>query len=248
MLRLRWTFIPSFVLLGLFLSSVGLADGLVVYSSKNLPFKSGAVIDGTEFLKLQPGQEIFLISPTGQLIKLTGPYEGIPLKKNEGKDKKSVKEAIKNLLSTSGSQVESFGITRSADDVFKLGSKPAPLPSPWIIDATKNGPYCLQEKDKLILWRNEKASTSAIAITIPKNGWNANASWSAGKSKLALPDSMPRLEGIVYRINLDGQAVQGVLNIIPKTVQSKAAQAVWLKEKGCVPQFLTLVRSLLSDG
>jgi hypothetical protein len=245
MLRLKHFLFSTIILTGFLAASTGMTDNLIVYSAKGIQLKSGEIVESSSVLTLQSGQELSLISPTGKIIRLVGPYKGAPLNKGEGRDKKSVKEAIQNLLSYSGPGVESFGITRSTDDVLKLAGKPAPLPSPWVVNVTLDGPYCYQEGKKIIFWRPNEEKSAKISIDIEENNWHANAVWSSGKSKLSLPDSMPVIDGAVYQITLDNKKATGVMNIVPKGLQSKMAQAAWLKQKGCVPQFLTMVRSFL---
>ncbi|MBF0194303.1 MAG: hypothetical protein HQL71_07070 [Magnetococcales bacterium] len=245
MLRFKHMFISGSILLGLLLSSTAIADNLIVYSAKGIQLKSGAIISSTQDLTLQNGQELSLISPTGKMIRLVGPFSGMPMSSSDDKNKKSVKEALLNLLSDSGEGEESFGITRSTDDVFRLASRPAPLPSPWVLDVTKDGPYCYREGDKVIFWRSNKAEASKISINILEHTWKAKAVWSQGKSHLASPPAMPVIDGAVYQITLNQKSAKGSLNVVPDSLQSKLAQAAWLKEKGCVPQFKTLVHSFL---
>ncbi|MBF0382327.1 MAG: hypothetical protein HQL69_14985 [Magnetococcales bacterium] len=245
MLRFKQLFISCSVLVGLLFSTVALADNLIVYSAKGIQLKSGAIISSTEGLTLQSGQELSLISPTGKMIKLVGPFNGLPMGNIDEKNKKSVKEALLNLLSDSGRGEESFGITRSTDDVFKLANRPAPLPTPWVLDVTKDGPYCYREGDQVIFWRSNKTKSTKIRIEILEHSWNAKTVWSKGKSQLASPSAMPVIDGAVYQITLNKNSSKGSLNVVPDTLQSKLAQAAWLKEKGCISQFKTLVHSFL---
>jgi hypothetical protein len=245
MLNFKKLFILCSILAGLLFSSAALADNLIVYSAKGIQLQSGAIISSTVDLTLKSGQELSLISPTGKMIRLVGPFSGMPMGNIDEKNKKSVKEALLNLLSDSGQGAESFGITRSTDDVFRLASRPAPLPSPWVLDVTKDGPYCYREGDKVIFWRSNKAKSTDISIEIMEHTWNAKAVWSQGKSQLASPSAMPVIDGAVYQITLNKNSSKGSLNIVPDSLQSKLAQAAWLKEKGCIPQFKTLVHSFL---
>ncbi|MBF0455116.1 MAG: hypothetical protein HQL72_09930 [Magnetococcales bacterium] len=245
MARMRHFFICGSLFAALLISTTAQAENLIVYSAKGVSYQSGEMIDGSQPLALKPGEEVSLISPTGRMIKLVGPYEGAPLGKGEKQEKKSVKEAIKNLLTASGSASESFGITRSADDLFKLAAKPAPLPNPWVIDVTQNGPYCYLEGESLVFWRPEKNRVASVNLEIPERGWSAKAEWASGKSKLAPPRTIPLHNGVSVQITLDNQKVSGIMNRIPRTVQSAAVQAAWLKERGCLPQFLTLAHSML---
>ncbi len=245
MIRMKHPLFTSLLCAGFLFAADVAADTLVVYSAKGGSYKSGAMVESGDVLKLAPGEELSLISPTGKIIKLVGPFEGAPLPKGERRDKKSVKEAIRNLLSAKDDAVESFGITRSSDAVLALAGQPAPLPSPWVVDITQNVPYCYQEGKKIIFWRPDKSQEATIKINIVDNGWQAQAVWAEGKSKIALPDTMPVLDGAVYVITLDGVKASGRLNVVPKTVKSQLAQAAWLKAKGCIPQFETLVRSFL---
>ena len=245
MLRFKTLLFTSLFTFGFLYSASAIAGSLVVFSAKGTNYKSGAVVDGGTTLTLKPGQEMSLISPTGKIIKLVGPYQGLPMSKGLGKTRKSVQEAIKNLLSSTDKGQEGFGITRSADDVFKMGSKTNTLPSPWMIDTAKNGPYCFHERGQIVFWRADKSKTSNIKVKIPTDGWQGDTVWSKGKSKLALPNTMPIHDGSEFHITIDGKKVKGGMHLVPGTLQSEPAQAAWLKAKGCMPQFKALVRSYL---
>jgi hypothetical protein len=245
MLSMKRFLISLSLLAAFLLSATGFADTLIVYSAVGVGYKPGEAINSSDAMTLKSGERLSLISPTGKMIKLVGPFKGVPLTKEAGKDNQSIKKAIQNLLTHSEPGSDSYGITRNTDDLLKLASQPAPLPSPWVIDVTQDGPYCYKEGEKIIFWRGDKSKTTTITIKIEPVGWNAKATWKSGKSKLALPDSIPIKEGLLYKVTLDGKGVEGVLNIIPKTIQSKIAQAAWMKERGCLSQFRTLVHSFL---
>ena len=245
MLSFKQFLIPLSLLAALLLSATGFAETLIVYSAIGVKFKSGEAINSSDALTLKSGEKLSLISPTGKMIKLVGPFEGAPVTKGEGREKQSIKNAIQNLLTQSKPGSDSFGITRNTDDLLKLAGQPAPLPSPWVVDITKDGPYCYREGEKIVFWRGDKSKTASITIEIEPGNWSAKTTWKSGKSKLTLPDSIPIAEGLLYKVTLDGSSTKGVLNLVPKTIHSKIAQAAWMKERGCLAQFRTLVHSFL---
>ena len=219
------------------------AINLVVFEVEGPALTPGQVVDGAQIIKLEAGQTVALISDSGQVIRLSGPFNRAPLAdKNAGKG--GIKEALKNLMASTGSESGSLGVSRSADDVFNMASKKNWMPDPWLIDVSQAGSQCHRQGDNVVFWRSEKAQDVPIKVRVGKGEWEGTAKWSKGKSKLALPSSMPQRDGVTYRIEVAGVATKTTMHLIPKTVTAKPAVAAWMKAKGCKNQSLALIRTL----
>lgn len=231
-------------LLGLALSgSPALAANLVVLEASGIDLKQGQVIEGSKILTLEAGQSVSLISDAGQLLQLSGPYKEAPVPEGSEQASGSIQVALANLMSTSGSESSSLGVARSADDVFNMAGNKW-LPNPWLIDVSKGGDQCHHQGQPVVFWRPESDAQVGVKVRVGEGVWAARTDWAGGKSKLAVPETMPLLDGETYKIEVGGQETAATLHIVPETVTAKPAQAAWMQAKGCKSQSLAMIRDL----
>ena len=118
------------------------------------------------------------------------------------------------------------------------------LPDPWLIDVTLHGDQCHKQGQPVVFWRPESDQAVGIKVRVGENLWSARTQWTGGKSKLAVPESMPQLDGETYRIEMGDTQSASTWHIIPDSVATKPAQAAWMKAKGCKTQSLAMIREL----
>ena len=226
-------------------SGTAWAMNMVVFESQGGALQPGQVVDASQPLTLTEGQSISLISDAGQVVRLQGPYAQAPLSA-DANQAGGVKDALAHLMSASGSESSSFGVARSADDVFKMAGEQKWLPDPWLINATEAGDQCHRAGTPVVFWRPDSSNEVGVQIRIGKEDklWQAQARWAGGKSKLATPPSIPQQDGAVYNIQLDEAEVSTTVHLIPEAVTAEPAVAAWMREKGCKNQSLAMIKNL----
>jgi hypothetical protein len=229
-------FVASMIGSFLYPISAWCADVFVV-EAKGVDLAVGQKIDGAQPLSLAVGQRVTLVTLDGRTIKLKGPSEAPPAPAEENTSGDVVK-SLKGLIKAREADTSSAGIIRQGTTAFAQ-------PAPWLVEIGHSGDRCLIAGERTVLWRATiPAVTSDMEISPVDHSWTANASWPAGKDKLALPASMTLNDGQAYVVTLDKDPVHLTIHVIPQTVQSDAAKAGWMIEVGCESQAKALIDAM----
>jgi hypothetical protein len=209
------------------------ADGLVVAEARGGTLHPGETIDAGRPIKLEPGQRVTLIAGNGAVIKLTGPFEGVP--DPEGQRLGSVADSLLKLTSQTVQGTSTLGAVRAGETV---------PPEPWLVSVAGSGQRCVQEGKPLVLWHAPVAEEQPVEISPADHAWQASTSWPAGTDKLAMPADFPAQDGQAYVFTIGGTTATVTLHIIPPALSSDAMRAAWMIEKGCGTQARVLVAGL----
>lgn len=216
-------------------ASVAGAAELVVFEASGGSFAPGQVVDGDAPLKLAAGESVTLISTTGKMLKLDGPFDKAPAPQLAG-GSGGVIDALQGLVGQRGKNTGSLGVTREVkfgEPFPKEAAKSALPPGPWMIDAGGSGDWCYREREAVVLWRQDVMQALPVELSLPGQDWKAGADWPAGKDRVSAPPDMPLGEGAVMAINLGGRKATVVLHPVPAAVPSREAHAAWLAQKNC---------------
>lgn len=209
------------------------ADGLVVAEVHGGSLKPGQTLDAAQPVKLEVGQRVTLIADNGAIIKLTGPFDGVP--DPQGKRMGSVADSMLKLASQSTQGAWSMGAVRAPE---------SPPPEPWLVSVGSSGQRCLQDGRPVVFWHNPPAAETDVEISPADHAWRADTKWPAGLDKLAMPADFPAEDNRSYVIAVGGDSATVTLHIIPPVFSSDAMRAAWMLEKGCIGQARVLVDSL----
>lgn len=239
-------------------------SSLVVFAAQGVPLKPGDTVDGSKPFVLEAGQTATLISDNGKMLKLKGPFSGVPLS-DAGRQGGTVTDALAALVQAPRTTAATLGASRDAAGAVHLapgadvpGGATAPrragtiggigggddgLPEPWIVSIAGSGHRCVREASELVFWRPDKAQDQEVKVGGNADGWRARTRWPGGYAKLAAPETMPLAEGSVYTIDVGTASATLTLHVMPKTVTVAPVLAAWMIEKGCISQAAALMRS-----
>lgn len=209
------------------------ADTLVVADAHGSTLQPGQTIDAAQPLKLQAGQRVTLIAGNGAVLKLVGPFDGVP--DPEGQRQGSVADALLKLTSQTVQGTSTLGAVRAPES--------AP-PEAWLIAVDGSGHRCVQEAGPIVFWRPATDADRAVEISPADHAWQAQATWPAGTDKLAMPPNFPAQDDQAYVIGVGGMTSTVTFHLIPPAIASDAMRVAWMMEKGCVAQARVLVGSL----
>jgi hypothetical protein len=163
------------------LASPAWSAELVVVEARGLTLKPGQVVDDTQKLTLQRGDEVTLVDENGAVIKLRGPYDAAPSASSSGSgvDVSNVLAA----LSAGGSQ-SSMGVVRAKVENVTL-------PNPWVVDVTHSGKACVRAGTSVVFWRQQAAGAAKLRITPVDRTWRAESEWAAGAERAACAGDVP---------------------------------------------------------
>lgn len=239
-MAMRWSAVAAGVAATFLAVAAARADApaaqLVVVEARGIALTPGEAIDPTKPVVLKPDQFVVLMSPTGQTIKLTGPYDKAP-GGDGGGGKAEVGAALTALVTQKLASSESLGVVRGAN------ADPIP-PQPWLVNVTHVGNRCLEVGKPITLWRDRSDATIPLTVTPFDHSWRANATWAAGDDRLTLPSTVPISRRASYMVKAGNQTVAITIIAIPATVDNDAMRASWMIEAGCTAQAVALLRSL----
>jgi hypothetical protein len=219
-------------------SSIAMAAELVIISSTGSDFKAGQIVDSSNTIKLVNGATLTLISESGKIIALKGPYSGSLKADVSSAEEGRLIASLKKIITGDKTEAGSLGVMRS------IGGPSLPQ-NPWTINTAKSGKYCIITSKPVVLWRARKLNTSKLVLLNTENGKEVRTVWHAGQSTLFWPRLQPLIDGATYRIDLSGQSSlpKITLAIIPD-LPTQAHAAVWMADNGCSKQALQLINSL----
>ena len=225
------------VLLAALLAAAGSAAAadLVVVTSRGVNLKAGQTVDGAQPLILTEGQQVELIAPTGQLIKLHGPWNKPPMAEGAA-DAPDASVALKALLTANLARSESVGVVRGA---------PVQVvpPEPWLLDVTHVGIRCFPENHQVVFWRPNRGGAAAVTVEPYDRSWRARAEWPTGADRMAVPATLPLANRSTYIVGLNGKDVPITLVTIPAAASNDAMRAAWMMQQGCDAQAQALLQS-----
>ena len=224
------------IFLGLLLLLVPLtaanAAQYVVVEARGVAISVGSIVDPTKPLVLKQGQHVTLVSDSGQTIRLDGPYEKAPV----AQQGVQLAAAFTGLVTERNARMGEIGTTRNAGDK-------APLPDPWLIDATSTGSACLLQGQMPVLWRPSAASPVDVIITPSDRSWRAQTKWSPGADRLKLASDLGVHGDASYFISLNGSESAITISSVPAVLSTDQMRAAWMIQKGCDRQAQALLRA-----
>jgi hypothetical protein len=211
------------------------ASELIVVESHGVRLTPGQPVDGAKPLPLLEGQQVTLLSSSGQVIRLEGPSEAAPdtQVKGGGSD---VKSAVTALLTERKARTSEVGVVRGENDVK--------LPNPWVVDVTHPGTSCVEAGKPVVLWRSGDLSETQVSIAPADRSWSVSGHWPANADQLSMPANLPLRDQKSYVVNVGGKPAPVRMRIIPASVTNDAMRAGWMSEVGCDNQANTLLALL----
>jgi hypothetical protein len=224
----------SYAVLALGPGSAAAAD-LVVVEAHGIRLTPGQAVDGAQPLALTEGQQVTLLSSSGQIVKLEGPSQAAPDEQVRGGNT-DVSGAVTALLTERRARTSEVGVVRGDSDVK--------LPQPWVVDVTHPGTSCIVAGRPVVLWRSDQFSQIPVSIAPADRSWNVSGVWPASADQLQMPANLPLRDQTSYVINVGGKPAPVTLRLIPGAVDNDVMRASWMAEVGCDNQANALLASL----
>jgi hypothetical protein len=214
------------------------AGQLVVVESTVAGISSGQILDGGKPLDIAAGKSLTVITESGQIKKLAGPYSGAPAGKVGGGGGPDIVASLSRLIEGKAGG----GATLA---VFRGGKRSEP-PSVWDIDAFRSATHCIVAGSKTRLWRAKSKKKAKLNIKTLPYGEIAGIDWAAGTDVLAWPAGIEIKDGAKYLMRrAKGLTASRVtLRLIPADLPSEAHRVAWMADNGCVRQAKELLAGL----
>ncbi len=210
---------------------------LVVLKVAGVALKPGDKIPGSQKLTLAAGQNVSLIGPDGKMIVIQGPYDG-PAAKVADVKSASVTDMLGPLVASAKVETATPGVIRAATEA-------GPDSTPWVLDSSKGGDFCVHQAVDYDLWRADSGAADTVTIQA-ESGSSAPVlvQFDAHKSRAALPDSLTFVDGAKYKLTADGKTTEITAHTVPETVPLDRTAAAWFMSDHCEAQAKALLKTL----
>lgn len=225
----------SGVLVALFTGFAAQAAELVITESTIIGLEPGMVIDGGQALSIRKGHKISLISPTGRVIKLKGPYKGVPDPEEKSAGASKLVTALSTLVAGQGRDSSQLGAIR---DAASARGKDA-----YRIDIAAGGDQCIVDGKETILWLPHGAAVSSLWIAQVGGSDAAMVKWPEGESQVGWPSNLSVTDGAEYQILRQPAKEETTvrLHIVRGGGGNNAEMAIRMQEKNCLTQAFALL-------
>jgi hypothetical protein len=211
------------------------ASELVVIEAHGIRLAPGATVDGSQPLTLLDGQQVTLLSASGQTLRLAGPSDATPDSKvNPGASDQA--SALQALLTERQARTSEVGVVRGDTEVK--------LPDPWVVDVSHPGTSCVRAGAQVVLWRSDDLADTQVSIAPADRSWTVSGHWPAAADRLAMPANLPLRDHVSYVINVGGKLAPVTVRLIPAAVSNDVMRAGWMGQVGCDTQANALLAML----
>jgi len=217
---------------------------LVVIAATN----AGKVVPGSmlqpgDIVNIPAGGWITLITETGGMIQLGGPYSG-PVQrkvvrgpKQDPKGLTGTLTKIAGLIAGAKTQSTVLGASRQAEALA------AAQPDPWLMAVDSSGERCVRRQG-VQMWRKSGARPAVVSLRSQK-AKAAGLKWPAGVQRLQLPPKFIE-DGtlIVMKIGQEPRRIN--LHVTPQGLDLERPGAVlgWMIDRKCSRQAQVYIRRL----
>ncbi|MEJ0070129.1 MAG: hypothetical protein WDO24_17005 [Pseudomonadota bacterium] len=209
------------------------ADALVVAEARGAALQAGQTIDAGQAIKLLAGQRLTLIAANGAIIKLTGPFDGVP--DPDGQRTGSVADALLKLTSQTTQSSSTLGAVRAPET--------AP-PEPWLVAIASSGHRCVEDGRPVVLWRPAAAAEQQLAISRSITPGKPARPGRPGADRLTLPPNFPAQDDQGYVMAIGSMTSTVTLHLMPAAFDRDVMRVAWLMDKGCTAQARLLAASV----
>ena len=217
------------------------AQMLVVIDAHNADdaLKPGIMISADAAVTLAAGARLSLLSESGRLVVLTGPYEGKADTRGQNAGAPEAATVMTKLSRLIAGQ-KSTVVTGAARSI--AGGKDGRVPPhPAFISLEAGGEKCALSRWPE-LWRSDSKNTVSLTLT-NRQGLVTALDWPAGENRIDLPSAYLE-DGATVTANLAGRAVDLHLNVHPGNVRNPTEVFAWMADKGCTEQASALLAAL----
>jgi hypothetical protein len=211
------------------------AETFVVVESSAADVKVGAELADGAAITVPEQARVVLVSSSGQIVALSGPFQGVPKPDSSGKPQNRVFDAIASLVAKSGTTV---GVSRATAPGWRADAAKVP-DDVFAIDASDGGDTCLYDLSNARVTRDPSAGPGDTTITAMESAATATVAWTHGTTYAPWPKEVPLAdEGsyVIEHAGRDAAAVATVHLLHADPTMTGLQRVAQIKESGCDAQ------------
>jgi hypothetical protein len=223
--------------MALILMGAARAETIIVAATDGAPLPPGSRLEPGQMIALADGERLTLLSQSGALQVIKGPFEGVPALDGDAPPdgaKDDHLSAVAALVGFPDARSDVMGATRRTDGAFTVP------PGIWHVSVDSAGPRCIAP-GAVRLWRRAADAEATISVRSAA-GRLSDVTWPAGDAVFALPEEFATPGRLV--VSVDGDLRDLTLAVAPDGLASAPAGQVlsWLMDNKCQRQALTLIQ------
>ncbi len=216
---------------------------VIASSTEDKSYQPGAVLNSGQIIKLSEGSKLTVLSESGKVLTLKGPYSGkLASKKTEG-DKPVTQEwsstvsMITKLVTKDTEKSNVVGASRG------FAAVDGDRRDVWLMTVDSSGHRCVRPSD-VVMWRKEPRAAININLR-SKSAKRTGLLWGNGKDTMLLPPEFVE-DGILIVMKIDKQPRRFNLHVLPGSIGEKQWGKVlmWMIENNCSRQSYMLIDAL----
>jgi hypothetical protein len=212
-------------------SSAAVAEDAVLLASTVPGYVPGMVVSANDRLSVPDGASATLLFQSGEMLRLSGPFEGT-LGQQQAKPGESSVSMLADMFRLHGVDATVIGGTRSTG-----AARPGVEIDDVEVDPHHSGTYCVESSTSV--WITRPDGDSRI-YAIRRKGSSRTLGWPAGAVRTEWPGDVPIEEGSQFEIATDGKAHATVtFHAMPSPLPSAPAAVAAGILLGCHDQFDT---------
>lgn len=221
----------------LLVAGSALAQQLVVIESTAADHPPGKVIDAAKPIQIAAGAAVTVVSESGAVVTIKGPFSGVP-KVGAGKGDASLVAALSKIVGDTAKGSAALGVMR--------GEKPPGRPGVREIDVQRAGTYCWVAGTAPVLWRSDPAKGGTVSLHLLPGGDKVTIEWPAGLESIPWPNNFPLKDDAQYlaKVSWRTSVAKIAIYAVPEPLPSDAHRVVWMHNQGCQQQAKALLAGL----
>jgi hypothetical protein len=150
----------------------------------------------------------------------------------------SISDMLQPLLTKAKLETATPGVIRGATEA-------GPDSTPWVLDVSKGGDFCVHQAVVYDLWRPDSSAASTVTIQPPSGaGAPVTVQFEAHRARATLPETFNFSDGGRYKVTMNGKMAEITVHTVPETVPLDRAAAAWFMSDHCEIQATALLKTL----
>ncbi len=216
---------------------------VIASSTEDKSYQPGAVLNSGQIIKLPEGSKLTVLSKSGKVTTLKGPYSGKLASKKEDADEPASQEwsstvsRIAKLVTKDTEKSNVVGASRGFAAVD--GGKR----DVWLMTVDSSGHRCVRPSN-VVMWRKEPRAAISINLR-SKSAKRTGLLWGDGEDTMQLPPEFVE-DGILIVMKIDKQPRRFNLHVLPGSIGQKQWGKVlmWMIDNNCSRQSYMLIDAL----